>query len=54
MVRAAGRYVALPVEDDGVGRLIEALVLAPPGEAARNGERLAAEADAMRAGEAAS
>ena len=54
VVRAAGRYVAAPVEEDGVGRLIEALVLAPPGEAARNGERLAAEADAMRVVEAAS
>ena len=31
----------------GSGGLIEALVLAPPDEAARNGERLAAEADAL-------
>jgi hydroxymethylpyrimidine pyrophosphatase-like HAD family hydrolase len=44
VVRAAARYVAAPVDDDGVGALIEALVLAPPDEAARNAERLAAEA----------
>ncbi len=49
VVRAAARYVAAPVEDDGVGRLIEALVLAPPEEARRNGERLAAEAIAAAA-----
>ena len=41
IVRAAGRYVAVPVEQDGVGGLIEALVLAPPDEAKRNGDRLA-------------
>ncbi len=41
VVRAAGRYVAAPVEADGVGALIEALVLASPEEAARSGERLA-------------
>ena len=46
VVRAAGRYVAAPVDDDGVGALIEALVLAPEAEAFRNGERLAAEAPA--------
>ena len=33
VVRAAARYVAAPVEDDGIGRLIEALVLAPIDEA---------------------
>ena len=49
VVRAAARYVAAPVEEDGVGRLIEALVLAPPDEARRNGERLAAEATAAAA-----
>ena len=49
VVRAAARYVAAPVEDDGIGRLIEALVLAPPDEARRNGERLAAEAIAAAA-----
>jgi Cof subfamily protein (haloacid dehalogenase superfamily) len=46
IVRAAGRYVAAPVEEDGVGALIEALVLAPEAEAVRNGERLAAAARA--------
>ncbi len=40
-VRAAARYVAAPVDEDGVAALIEALVLAPPDEAERNGERLA-------------
>ncbi len=49
VVRAAGRYVARPVEEDGVAELIEALVLAPPEVAARNGERLAAEAAAAAA-----
>lgn len=42
VVRAAARYVAPPVEQDGTGALIEALVLAPPEQAARNAERLAA------------
>ena len=46
VVRAAGRYVAAPVEDDGVGALIEALVLAPEADAVRSGERLAAAARA--------
>ncbi len=46
VVRAAARYVAAPVDEDGVGELIEALVLAPPEAAERNGERLAAEAAA--------
>ena len=41
VVRAAARYVAAPVDEDGVAALIEALVLAPPEEAVRNGERLA-------------
>ena len=46
IVRAAGRYVAAPVDEDGVGALIEALVLAPEAETVRAGERLAAEARA--------
>ncbi|HEY6570222.1 MAG TPA: HAD hydrolase family protein, partial [Candidatus Limnocylindrales bacterium] len=41
VVRAAARYVAAPVDDDGVAELIEALVLAPPEEAALNGARMA-------------
>ena len=48
-VRRAARYHALPVGDDGVAALIEALVLAPPREAARNAERLRAEATAALA-----
>jgi hypothetical protein len=41
VVRAAARYVAAPVDEDGVAELIESLVLAPPEEAARNGARMA-------------
>ncbi len=48
-VRLAARYVAPPVGEDGAASLIEALVLAPPGEAARNAERLAAEAREVHA-----
>jgi len=48
-VRLAARYVAAPVDEDGAAALIEALVLAPPAEAARNGARLAAEALVLRA-----
>ena len=41
IVRAAGRYVAAPVDEDGAAALIEALVLAPPDEArAQRRERL--------------
>jgi Cof subfamily protein (haloacid dehalogenase superfamily) len=43
-VRLAARYIAPPVEEDGTAALIEALVLAPPREAARNAARLAEEA----------
>jgi hydroxymethylpyrimidine pyrophosphatase-like HAD family hydrolase len=43
-VRAAARYVARPVEQDGVAALIEALVLVTPAQAARNATRLAEEA----------
>jgi HAD superfamily hydrolase (TIGR01484 family) len=49
VVRAAGRYVAAPVEEDGVGALIEALVLASPEAARRNGETLAEAAGAAAA-----
>jgi len=41
IVRAAARYIAPPVEEDGVASLIEALILAPPDVAARNAARLA-------------
>jgi Cof subfamily protein (haloacid dehalogenase superfamily) len=37
----SARYLAAPVEEDGSAALIEALVLAPPAEAARNSARLA-------------
>jgi Cof subfamily protein (haloacid dehalogenase superfamily) len=37
----SARYLAAPVEEDGSALLIEALVLAPPEEAARNAARLA-------------
>jgi Cof subfamily protein (haloacid dehalogenase superfamily) len=47
-VRLAARYVAGPVDEDGAAALIEALVLAPPEEAARNAARLAADALAIR------
>ena len=41
-VRAAGRYVAPPVTEEGVAELIEQLVLATPERAARNAAALAA------------
>jgi hydroxymethylpyrimidine pyrophosphatase-like HAD family hydrolase len=47
-VRRAARYIAGPVGEDGVAALLEALVLAPPEEAARSADRLAAEAAAAR------
>ena len=52
-VRRAARYLADPVGEDGVARLVEQLILPSPHEAARNAERLAAAADAT-AGHAAS
>jgi Cof subfamily protein (haloacid dehalogenase superfamily) len=42
------RYLAAPVEEDGSAALIEALVLASPGEAARNAARLAEAAREIR------
>jgi hydroxymethylpyrimidine pyrophosphatase-like HAD family hydrolase len=41
VVRAAARYVAPPVAEDGAAQLIEALILAPPDVATRNAARLA-------------
>ena len=49
-VRAAGRYIAPPLADEGSAQLIEQLVLGSPEIAARNAERLAAEAADRRAG----
>jgi Cof subfamily protein (haloacid dehalogenase superfamily) len=39
-VRAAARYVAAPLEDDGAARMIEDLVLASPGDIVANAARL--------------
>ena len=41
-VRAAARYVAAPLADEGAAQLIEQLVLASPEAAARNADALAA------------
>jgi Cof subfamily protein (haloacid dehalogenase superfamily) len=46
-VRAAARYIAPPLADEGVAQLIEQLVLARPDVAARAAGRLAAEARAL-------
>jgi Cof subfamily protein (haloacid dehalogenase superfamily) len=48
-VRTAARYVAPPLEEEGVARIIEELVLAAPGSVRAAAGRLAAEADAGRA-----
>ena len=45
-VRAAARYVAPPVDEEGAAQMIEQLVLASPETAARNADRLAAAHDA--------
>lgn len=45
-VRRVARYLAPPVHEEGAAQLIEQLVLAAPEQAARNGDRLAAEAAA--------
>ena len=44
-VRAAARYVAPPLEDDGAARMIEDLVLASPNDVRANARRLATAAD---------
>ena len=51
-LRRAARYIAAPADQDGVARLIEALVLAPRSQAARAMERLADEARDARGAEA--
>jgi len=53
-VRAAARYIAPPLADEGAARLIERLVLAGPAAAARNAAALAADHAALfaRAGDA--
>jgi Cof subfamily protein (haloacid dehalogenase superfamily) len=45
-VRAVARYVAPPVAEEGVARMIEALVLASPASARRAAQRLARDAAA--------
>lgn len=47
-VQAVARYVAPPLEDEGAGRMIEALALASPADARAAARRLAAEAVARR------
>lgn len=46
-VQAVARYIAPPLANEGVARMIEALVLASPAEARASAVRLAAEARAM-------
>jgi Cof subfamily protein (haloacid dehalogenase superfamily) len=48
-VLAAARYIAPPLAEEGVARMIEALVLAPPDEALAAASRLAESAAARRA-----
>ncbi len=47
-VRAAARYVAPPLEEEGAARIIEQLVLASPSRVLAASKRLAAEADERR------
>ena len=47
-VRAAARYVAQPLEDDGAARMIEDLVLASPNDVRAIARRLATAADDVR------
>ena len=47
-VRAAARYVARPLKDDGAARMIEDLVLASPNDVRANARRLATAADDVR------
>jgi len=53
-VRAAARYIAPPLEDDGAARMIEDLVLAAPNEVRANASRLAREAREANGARAAS
>jgi Cof subfamily protein (haloacid dehalogenase superfamily) len=49
-VQAVARYIAPPLAQEGVARMIEALVLARPAAARAASRRMAEEADALRAG----
>jgi len=51
-VQAVARYIAPPLEDEGVARMIEMLVLARPAAAGAAATRLADEAEAVRGGSA--
>ncbi len=51
-VRAVARYIAPPLEDEGAGRMIEALALASPAEAMAASARMAAEAIERRSASA--
>jgi Cof subfamily protein (haloacid dehalogenase superfamily) len=51
-VQAVARYIAPPLEDEGVARMIEMLVLARPAVARAAATRLADEAEAVRGGSA--
>jgi hypothetical protein len=48
-VRAAARYLAPPLEDEGVARIVEGLVLGSPASIRVEARRLAAQADTARA-----
>ncbi len=48
-VRAAARYIAPPLAEEGVARIIEGLVLGSPASIRTEARRLAAQADAARA-----
>ena len=52
-VRAVARYIAPPLAEEGVARMIEALVLARPADARAASDRLIADAAARRDAEAA-
>ncbi|MEZ0239259.1 MAG: Cof-type HAD-IIB family hydrolase [Chloroflexota bacterium] len=52
-VRAVARYIAPPLAEEGVARMIEALVLARPADARAASDRLFADAAARRDAEAA-
>ena len=49
-VQAVARYIAPPLAEEGVARMIEALVLARPPAARAAAQRMAEEADGLRAG----
>lgn len=48
-VQSVARYIAPPLAEEGVARMIEALVLAPPAAARLASQRMAAAADVIRA-----